>query len=285
MIKFGVAGNSESFYSEGFSHTEQVPPWLKERGLDIFEYSFGRGVRISEPTAEKIKNAFCESGIDISVHAPYYINFSNPDRDKIEGSFGYVLDSLKAVKLFGGTRVVCHPGAQQKQDRKVAVDNAISSLTELKSIKKEMGFDDFIVCLETMGKIGQIGTVDEVIAFCNLDDTYYPCIDFGHINAREKGILKTEEDFDYLLKRFIDGIGYEKTRDMHAHFSKIEYSNGGEVRHLTFADTTFGPEFLPLAKALIKNKLEPIIICESAGTQAEDSSNMKKIYFDELKRG
>lgn len=283
MIKFGVAGNSESFYNEGYAHTEQVPPWLKERGLDIFEYSFGRGVRISEPTANKIRTAFENSNIDISVHAPYYINFSNPDKEKIEGSYGYLLDSLKAVKLFGGKRVVCHPGAQQKQDRKVAVENAINSLTNFKSIKKEMGFDDYIVCLETMGKIGQIGSVDEVIEFCKLDDTYYPCVDFGHINAREQGILKTEEDFDHLIKRFIDGIGYEKTRDMHSHFSKIEYSNGGEVRHLTFADTVYGPEFLPLAKALIKNKIEPTIICESAGTQAEDSMAMKKIYFDELK--
>lgn len=280
MIKFGVAGNSQSFYDEGYSHTEQVPPWLKARNLDIFEYSFGRGVRLSSQTAEKIRVAFEKDNLDISVHAPYYINLSNPDNEKIEGSFGYILDSLQAVKLLGGSRVVVHPGAQQKQARNVAVDNAINSLTRFKDIKRESGFESEIVCLETMGKIGQIGTLDEVIAFCNIDDSFYPCIDFGHINAREQGSLKTVEDFDNLLKTLINGVGYEKARDMHAHFSKIEYSTGGEVRHLTFADTVYGPEFEPLAQALINNKLEPTIICESAGTQAEDAMYMKKAYFD-----
>ena len=280
MIKFGVAGNSQSFYNEGYSHTEQAPKWLKKRDIDIFEYPFGRGVRMSQPTAEKIKNAFKLENIDISCHAPYFINLSNPIEDKIQGSFGYMLDTLQAVKMLGGKRIVVHPGAQQKQTRNVAVTNAINSLVRFKDIKKEAGFDDEIVCLETMGKIGQIGTVDEVISFCNLSDTYYPCIDFGHVNAREQGSLKTVEDFDNLIKKLINGIGYEKTRDMHVHFSKIEYSTGGEVRHLTFNDNIYGPNFEPLAEALILNKLEPTIICESAGTQAEDTMYMKKVYFD-----
>ena len=280
MIKFGVAGNSQSFYDAGYSHTEQVPPWLKERNIDIFEYSFGRGVRLSSATAEKIRIAFFKEQLDISVHAPYYINLSNPDNQKIEGSFGYMLDSLHAVKLLGGNRIVVHPGAQQKQERNIAVNNAISSLMRFKDIKKEAGFNDKLICLETMGKIGQIGTLEEIISFCNIDDTFYPCIDFGHINAREHGSLKTVEDFDNLLKTLINGVGYEKTRDMHVHFSKIEYSSKGEVRHLTFADNIYGPEFEPLAKALIINKLEPTIICESAGTQAEDTMYMKKVYFD-----
>lgn len=283
MIKFGVAGNSESFYNEGFSHTEQVPSWLKQRNLDIFEYSFGRGVKLSPPTADKIRKAFVKEGIDISVHAPYYINFANPDKEKINGSNGYLIDSLIALNMLGGTRAVCHPGAQQKQTRKDAVDNTISNLIAFVNIKNEAGFKDKIVCLETMGKIGQIGTVDEVIEFCNIDDSYYPCIDFGHINAREQGILKTEADYENIINKLIDNIGTEKTKHMHVHFSKIEYSIKGEVRHLTFNDNIYGPEFSPLAKVLLKYNLEPTIICESAGTQAEDSIYMKQTYLDLLK--
>ena len=250
------------------------------RDLDVFEYPFGRGVRMSEQTATKIKNAFMKEDILVSAHAPYFINLSNPDSQKIEGTYGYMLDTLKAVDLLGGKRIVVHPGAQQKQTREVAVANAVNSLKRFVNIKEEAGFSDKIICLETMGKIGQIGTVDEVIEFCNIDDSFYPCVDFGHVNAREHGMLKTEEDFDHLLKKLINGVGFEKARDMHVHFSKIEFSTGGEVRHLTFADNVYGPEFLPLAKALINNKLEPTIICESAGTQAEDSMFMKKTYFD-----
>ena len=48
MIRFGPSGNSESFYAAGYSHTEEAASYVKEMGLDCFEYSFGRGVRMTE---------------------------------------------------------------------------------------------------------------------------------------------------------------------------------------------------------------------------------------------
>ena len=285
MIKFGVAGNSDSFFNDGYSHTVEVPSWLKRRNLDVFEYSFGRGVKLSEPTAKKIKEEFEKNDILITVHAPYYINFANPDNDKIQGTYKYLLDSLQAVAWLGGNRVVFHPGAVQKQDRAQAVNNAFENLRAFIEVKNETGFKDKIICAETMGKQGQIGTVDEIIRFCNIDDSIYPCVDFGHINAREQGILKTSSDYEAIIKKLIDEIGEEKTKHMHVHFSKIEYSVGGEVRHLTFSDNVYGPEFPPLADILVKYGLEPIIISESAGTQAEDSAFMKETYLRVLNKG
>lgn len=129
-----------------------------------------------------------------------------------------------------------------------------------------------------MGKINQIGDVAEVVEFCKIADFYLPTIDFGHINARTQGSLKTEEDFEELIIQVENGLGKERADKMHVHFSKIEYSAGGEVRHLTFADNIFGPEFLPLAKVLRKHDLHPTIICESDGTQADDALEMKRIY-------
>ena len=69
-------------------------------------------------------------------------------------------------------------------------------------------------------------------------------------------------------------------KNFHVHFSKIEYSVKGEIRHLTFEDKKYGPEFEPLAEALIELDLEPVIICESAGTQVEDAMCMKNAYFN-----
>ena len=77
----------------------------------------------------------------------------------------------------------------------------------------------------------------------------------------------------------IEHIGRDKVDKMHVHFSKIEYGNGGEIRHLTFADSTFGPEFEPLAKVLFEYKLEPWILSESAGTQSIDARSMKNMYY------
>ena len=118
----------------------------------------------------------------------------------------------------------------------------------------------------------------EIAEFCKIADFFLPTIDFGHINARTYGSLKTEEDYDGIIACLLNAIGAERTNKLHIHFSKIEYSTGGEVRHLTFADKVFGPEFAPLAKILKKYKLSPVAICESDGTQADDAIEMKRIY-------
>ena len=130
-----------------------------------------------------------------------------------------------------------------------------------------------------MGKIAQIGTIEEVTRFCKVDSVYTPCVDFGHINARERGSLKTKEDYKSRLEYMIAELGFERMEHFHVHFSKIMYSAKGEVKHLTFEDTEFGPEFEPLAVALKELSLKPYIVSESAGTQAEDALYMKNRYF------
>ena len=73
-------------------------------------------------------------------------------------------------------------------------------------------------------------------------------------------------------------LGDERAVNFHAHFSRIEYTTGGEKRHLTFADAVFGPPFEPLMELLFQRRLAPVIVCESAGTQAEDAAVMKRYY-------
>lgn len=280
MIKFGPSGNCESFYAEGFSHTEESAAFVKKRGLDCFEYSFGRGVRMSEDKAISIGEAFANEGVEISVHAPYFINFANPDDEMAAKSYGYVLDSAKMLKLMGGKRVVFHPAAQGKATREEAVALTEERLKILRDYIYLNDMQDLIFCPETMGKLAQIGTVEEITRFCKIDSVFTPCIDFGHINAREQGSLKTVEDYKSRLQYMIDELGYERMKHFHAHFSKIMYSAKGEVKHLTFDDAVYGPEFEPLAIALKELKLEPYIVSESAGMQAEEAEYMKKVYFN-----
>ncbi len=278
MIKFGPSGNSESFFEEGYSKTEEAAKYVKERGLDCFEYSFGRGVRMTEDKAISIGNAFAKEGIELSVHAPYFINFANPDDEMAGKSYGYVLDSGKMVKLMGGKRVVFHPAAQGKASRFDAVEKTIERMKILRDYIYMNDMQDLIFCPETMGKEAQIGTVEEVTEFCLVDPVFTPCIDFGHINAREQGSLKTAEDYKQRLSYMIERLGFDKMKHFHAHFSKIMYSKKGEIKHLTFEDTVYGPEFEPLAIALKDLGLEPYIVSESAGKQAEEAMEMKKIY-------
>ena len=278
MILFGPSGNSESFYAEGYSHTEQSAKFVKERGLDCFEYSFGRGVRMTEAKAISIGEAFREQGVEISVHAPYYINFANPDDESARKSYNYVLESGKMLKLMGGKRCVFHSATQGKMEREDAVALTEERLKVLRDFIYLNRLDDLYFCPETMGKLAQIGTIEEIVRFCKIDKVYLPAVDFGHINAREQGSLKTVSDYRERLEYMIGELGYERVKHFHVHFSKIQYSDKGEVRHLTFADTEYGPEFAPLAMALKELNLEPYIVSESAGTQAEDAMEMKRIY-------
>lgn len=282
MIKFGVAGNSNSFYAEGNTTTTQAAKWCKDRGIDVFEYSFGRGINLGEKSCQELKNAFDKQGVDLTVHAPYYINFSNPDPEMIAKSIMYVLNSMKKLTLLGGDRVVVHPATQGKVERSVAVAQAKQNLTMLANEVERFGGQNFKICLETMGKLAQIGDAEETADFCTIAPFFYPCIDFGHLNARTFGSLKTTDDYLHVFDVFLNKLPFEKVCHTHIHFSKIMYGAKGEIKHLTFADTEFGPEFEPLCEAILKLGLEPVVICESDGTQAEDTVFMKKIYLSHI---
>ena len=278
MIKFGPSGNSESFYAQGYSHTEQSAKFVRDMGLDCFEYSFGRGVRMSEAKAISIGEAFAAQSVEISVHAPYYINFANPSEESAAKSYNYVLDSARVLKLMGGKRCVFHSATQGKLDREEAVALTEERLKVLRDYIYLNGLQDLYFCPETMGKLAQIATLEEIVRFCKIDPIYLPAVDFGHLNAREQGSLKTVDDYRSRLEYMIGELGYERVKYFHIHFSKIQYSSKGEVRHLTFADDVYGPEFEPLAVALKQLKLEPYVVSESAGTQAEDALAMKQMY-------
>lgn len=278
MIKFGPSGNSASFYAMGYKHTAQAPDYLEKFGLDCFEYSFGRGVTVSEGKAVEIGEAFSERGMEISVHAPYFINFANPDDEAAQKSYNYILQSAKFAKLFGGKRIVFHSASQGKATREAAVSLTTERLKVLCDYIYLNGYEDLYFCPETMGKLAQIGTLEEIVEFCKIDKIFIPTIDFGHLNAREQGSLKTVEDYKSRLEYMIAELGYDRVKNFHVHFSKIMYGGKGEIKHLTFADTVYGPEFAPLAVALKELKLEPYIVSESDGTQAEDARTMKEIY-------
>ena len=278
MIKFGPSGNGQAFYDAGYKTSLDSAKWVKQLGLDCFEYSFGRGVNLSDEKALEIGSVFKEAGVEISVHAPYYINLANPDEDSAVKSFGYIINSAKKGRLMGADRVVFHPASQGKAERREAVNLTIERLKRLTEIIYNEGLEDIKFCPETMGKLGQIGTIEEITEFCKIDKVYVPAIDFGHINAREQGSLKTVEDYQKLLQYMIDNLGYEKMVNFHSHFSKIEYTGKGEVRHLTFEDNVYGPNFEPLSVALKNLKLYPYIVSESAGTQDVDAVYMKSVY-------
>ena len=281
-IRFGTAGTSDSFAAQGYKTSLEVPEYTAKMGLNAFEYQCGRGVRLGLDKAAKMVALAAPKDILFSVHAPYYISMSSLEEDKRLNSIQYLLQSAAVCRALGGKRIIFHSGSCGKQSREAALEKALDTMRRAVEALDEAGFADMTLCPETMGKVGQLGTLDEVLALCGVDDRITPCIDFGHLYARSLGTQFAEgtaaADYAALLDTLQAGLGDERAKQFHAHFSRIAYTKGGEKCHLTFADTEYGPPHAPLLALLKERGLTPTIICESAGTQAEDAAELAKTY-------
>lgn len=284
MIKFGVAANPDGFYEAGYKNSEQMPEYLSNISLDAYEYQCSRGVRVSDEKASLLKEQALKYDITLSIHAPYYISLSTQEEEKKVKTIKYITDTMKAAKKMGAKEIVVHAGSLLGLDREYAVESACSLLKRTLDEADSMGLSDIIICPETMGKVNQLGSSKEIIKMCKVDQRLKPTIDFGHLYCREYGKLVTYEDWKKELEMYITELGFERMKNFHAHFSKMEFTiPGGEKKHVTFEDKECGPFFEEVAKALIDLKLQPTILSESAGTQDVDSKIMKQIYFDLLK--
>lgn len=280
---FGPSGSSASFIAEGHKSTVDAPKWLSERGLDAFEYSAGNGVNGSIDTFGKIGEQAKLYGIALSFHSPYYISLSGTDPEKRLKSLDYIGQSVEASEAMGANIIVIHTGSASKISRKEALE--LSKDTVYKALEK---FPDTAVSfgLETMGKLNQLGTLEEVLEICRMDSRLRPVVDWGHMNARNiGGLFRTVDDCRRVFCAIGDTLGYEYADRLHCHFSMIEYTDKGEKRHLTFEDTVYGPPYEPLMEAIYRDGYSPRIICESAGSQAEDAFTMKSYYTKLITEG
>ena len=134
-----------------------------------------------------------------------------------------------------------------------------------------------------MGKVNQLGTVKEVAELCRLDERILPAIDFGHVNSQTLGGLKIYKDYEKVFDTLLKKIGHFRTKNMHIHYSRIEYTSSGEKKHHTFSETEYEPEYLPIAQIVGERGYTPTIICESRGTQAKDAVMLKQIYKECIK--
>ena len=277
--RFGTAGNSDA-YSEKFRSNLDVPEYIRDYGLDHYEYQCGRGAKVTEKFARGFRPRAEAAGITLSLHAPYYISLSGIEAQTREKSIGYIIESCESARRIGAERIVIHSGSCAKLSRDSALALARDTLSRARRRAIELGYEDIIFCPETMGKVNQLGDLEEVLELCSLDETFLPTIDFGHLNARTFGGIKTAADYEAIFDAVENRLGFDRLKVFHSHFSKIMFTEpGGEKKHVTFDDNKgFGPDFEPLMEIIAKRGLTPIIVCESAGTQDKDALTMKKYY-------
>lgn len=281
MIWFGPAGNSNSFYDQGFAHSWQMPEWLCKMGLNAYEYQCNKGIHLKDETAFEIGEKCREFHIRLSIHAPYYINLSSTETQKRENSIQYILNTLRIAKVMGAGRIVVHPGYVSGISRQTAVELALDTLLESIRQSDEEGLSEVTICPEVLGKTNQLGTLEEVIALCSLDERLIPCVDFAHMHALTSGGMNATEDFLNVFRLLQKHLGKDRVRNVHIHFSRVEFGKGGEKKHWSYKDIQYGPDFNPLAEAILKLNLEPVIICESRDTMAEDALTLKSVFEEE----
>ncbi len=275
---FGPGGNGDWFRRDGNKSTLQTPGWLSRVGLDAFEYEATRGIPAGEEALIAFGEKAREHGIRVSLHTQYFISLSGVDPEKRLKSIDYIEKSLRAADLIGADTIVIHSGSAGKISREEAMRLSCDTLEQLLLALGDR-YTHIRLGIETMGKLNQLGTLEEVIAQCQVSPRFVPVVDFGHLNCREGGRAFPDADsYRRVFDRIALGCGDAAARHLHCHFSKIEYTDAGEKKHLTFEDTVYGPRFEPLAEAIVREGVSPRIICESDGTQAEDALWMKECW-------
>lgn len=263
MLFVGPAG-----YPPGSKGGAQAVDKVRELGLNALEVQFGRSVNLTEERAREMGARALEAGVALSAHAPYYINF-NSSPETVEKSREWLLRSLRAAHHLGGRIVVVHAASYMGATPEGTTRRVVDGLAVCRRIADEEGLRP-VIGLETMGKTGSWGTLDEIAAVMREVPGVEPVPDFGHLHARGRGCLRSAADFQAVLNKYLD----MHPGRLHCHFSCIEYSDKGEKRHLLLE--TRDPDFEHLAPLLRAVQRDVTIISETP-QPSEDAVRMLRM--------
>jgi deoxyribonuclease-4 len=231
-----------------------------EMGLYCLELGWVRSVRVSEQTCEKIKATSEESGVAISVHAPYFINL-NADQEEWPKSRKRLMDAAHYGNLAGATDIVFHPGSYFQRPPEevlpVAIERLNGCVEELRSAGNQV-----ILRPETMGKSAMLGSLDDTLQMSLEIEGVEPCFDVAHLFARSgDGSVNRYEDWARALETYGNKLGEESLTQLHVHISGIEYGEKGEKEHQPLDDSEF--DYKSFLKALKEFNCRGRILCES----------------------
>jgi deoxyribonuclease-4 len=265
---FGTAGIPlSSNGSDSLSGIKRI----HELGLGCMELEFVHGVKMKEETARNVNVLAKDLNIKLSVHAPYYINLNGEGETRIK-SRERILNSARIGNICGARSLVVHAGFIQKDTRETAYEKIQKELIE---VSEQMNSEGLRIALriETMGRISQFGTLDEVLAITEVAGVL-PCIDFSHLHAIA-GKNNSPEEFAHILGSIENKLGREGLNDMHIHVSGIEYSQKGEKSHLELEKSDFN--FRELTVAFSDFEIHGMVICESPNLEV-DALKLKNEY-------
>jgi deoxyribonuclease-4 len=281
--RFGPAGVPPAFRAVKAALAD-VPKLLQEEGLDAFEYQatrWGAKPQINKEDAEKLGLEAKRNDVLLSLHGSYFINLCGV-KEVIEPSKQRLIACATAAEWMKAYIVVFHPGFYGKRPQREVSKSCQEALKEVVEAMQPSGIKDVKIGLETMGKPSQFGSLDEVLGLCEEVEQTQPVIDWAHLHARDRGRFKTVDDFRRVVEEIESRLGTEAVKDMHCHFTKVEFTDKGEKCHHAMDEADYGPDFATLAKVIADFKLRPVIISESPVLDV-DAIKMRDILQKELK--
>ncbi|MEK6923658.1 MAG: TIM barrel protein [Candidatus Micrarchaeota archaeon] len=240
---------------------------LKALGLNAQELEFVQQVYLTREAAAAVGREAAALGVRLSVHAPYFINLCSEEAAKVAASRKRISDSLDRCQALGAQGpVVVHAGFFQTRSKKECFDAVVQHCGELAD-----AFPRAKLGLETTGKHSAFGNLAEVLESCKATGrkNVVPVVDFAHLYARNMGKI----DYGAVLDECLSF----NHRELHCHYSGINYGSKGELNHLPISANS--PSFAPLASALKAREAKfavVSIVCESPLLEA-DGVRMKKL--------
>jgi len=231
---------------------------LFERGYSACELDFESGFWMDYPWAERLGEVAKENGIALSVHAPLFAFPGHPDEKKSKMALGALDRSAGIAAAAGADVVVIHPGFWLGRERGQAIDDVVDSLETLRE-RLEQKDRAVPFGVEVMGRVRELGSIDDVLEISSRVAWVRPVIDFAHMHATSDGAFTDTEAFAVTLEA-ADAV-HEPGTPFHIHFSDIAYANRNETKHLPYGEGTLRAE--PLRDALARFKRPATVISES----------------------
>jgi deoxyribonuclease-4 len=262
--RFGPAGVPPLFRVLG-ARLSDVPGLLREEGLDAFEYQavrWGQKPQMKQEDAENLGAEARENDVLLSLHGSYYVNLCGK-KEVVEASKRRLIACATAADWMGAYVVVFHMGFYGRVEKSYAFRNCVNALKEIIEAMSSLGIRKVKLGPETMGRIFQLGTLDEILTICEEVEQTQLVIDWGHLHARHRGLFRKIDDFRAVIEQVEKRLGTQVVRNMHCHFTKIEFTDKGERRHHILDEPKYGPDFRMLAEVIAEFNLRPVIICET----------------------
>ena len=239
---------------------EEALDILLARGYTACEIDFESGFWMDYPFAERLGELAREHDIALSVHAPLFgfMGHLEASGRKFTSAVGALDRSAGIAMACGAELVVFHPGFLLGRSREDALDAVVE---QLRTLRERLEGKDRAVTfgVEVMGRVRDLGSLDDVIEISRRTAWVRPVLDFAHMHATSDGAFLAAEAFTEAL-RAVDAV-LEPEAPFHIHFSDIAFANRNETKHLPYGEGTLRAD--PLRDALDAFDRQATVISES----------------------